>query len=75
MGVVYLETGRFTIREWKPEDAAANIEAIYGMADPQNQASSGVMGKIGMAGLGSQDFQGEQDMLYRVDRSSLNVSS
>ncbi len=46
-----------------------NIEAIYGMANPQNKASRRVLEKIGMTCLGLQDFRGEQDMFYRIERS------
>lgn len=51
--------------------AATDIEAIYGMANPQNRASMRVMEKIGMTCLGLQFFRGEQDMFYKMDRTSL----
>lgn len=51
--------------------AATDIDAIYGMANPQNKASMRVLEKLGMTCLGLQDFRGEQDMFYRINRSSL----
>jgi Acetyltransferases, including N-acetylases of ribosomal proteins len=48
-----------------------NIDAIYGMANPHNKASMRVLEKIGMTCLGLQDFRSEQDMFYRIERSSL----
>lgn len=51
--------------------ATANVDAIYGMANPQNKASMCVLEKIGMTCLGLRDFRGEQDMFYKIDRSSL----
>jgi RimJ/RimL family protein N-acetyltransferase len=51
--------------------ATTNVDAIYGMANPQNKASRRVLEKIGMTCLGLQDFRGEQDMFYRIERSSL----
>lgn len=51
--------------------ATTDIDAIYGMANPQNKASMRVLEKIGMTCLGLQDFRGELDMFYRIDRSSL----
>lgn len=51
--------------------STTNIAAIYGMANPRNKASMRVLEKIGMTCLGLQDFQGEQDIFYRIERSSL----
>lgn len=51
--------------------STTNITAIYGMANVQNKASIRVLEKIGMTCLGLQDFQGEQDIFYRIERSSL----
>ena len=51
--------------------AATDIDAIYGMANPQNKASMRVLEKLGMTCLGLKDFRGEQDMFYRINRSSL----
>lgn len=45
-----------------------DIVQIYGMANPENAASIKVMGKIGMTCLGLQDFRGEQDLFYKVER-------
>jgi RimJ/RimL family protein N-acetyltransferase len=51
--------------------ATTDIEAIYGMANPKNKGSLRVMEKIGMTRLGLQDFRGEQDMFFKIDRSSM----
>jgi RimJ/RimL family protein N-acetyltransferase len=51
--------------------STTDIEAIYGMANPKNKGSLRVMEKIGMNCLGLQEFRGEQDMFYKVDRGSL----
>lgn len=49
--------------------ASTDIEAVYGMVNPQNKASMRVMEKIGMTCLGLQEFRGEQDMFYKMDRN------
>lgn len=46
------------------------IEAVYGMVNPRNKASMRVMEKIGMACIGLQEFRGEQDMFYKMERKS-----
>jgi ribosomal-protein-alanine N-acetyltransferase len=51
--------------------ASTDIERIYGMVNPLNKASMRVMGKIGMTCLGLQDFRGEQDMFYQIERISI----
>ena len=51
--------------------ASTDIEAIYGMVNPRNKASMRVMEKIGMICLGLQEFLGEQDMFFKIDRSRL----
>jgi ribosomal-protein-alanine N-acetyltransferase len=51
--------------------ASTDIEGIYGMVNPQNKASMRVMEKISMSCLGMRDFRGEQDMFYKIDRTSL----
>lgn len=48
-----------------------DIEAFNGMTDPLNLVSIRVMEKIGMTCLGLQDFRGEQDLFYKIDRSSI----
>lgn len=48
--------------------ATTPIEAIYGMANPQNKPSMRVMEKIGMACLGLREFRGEMDMFYIYKR-------
>ena len=48
--------------------ASTDIERIYGMVNPQNKASMRVMDKIGMTCLGLQEFRGEQDMFYQIER-------
>ena len=45
-----------------------DIESIFGMANPKNNASMKALAKVGMKCLGLQDFRGHQDMLYRIDR-------
>jgi len=50
---------------------STEIEAIYGMVNPQNRASMRVLEKIGMTCLGLRNFRGGQDMFYKIDRSSL----
>lgn len=50
-----------------------DIVAIYGMVNPRNLRSIRVMEKIGMACLGLQDFRGEQDMLFKIDRSTIKA--
>jgi len=47
---------------------STDIELIYGMVNPKNNASMRVMDKIGMTCIGLQDFNGEQDMFYKIDR-------
>ncbi len=49
--------------------ASTDIEAIYGMVNPQNKASMRVMEKICMVRLGLREFRGEQDMFFRIDRA------
>lgn len=41
------------------------------MVKPQNKASVRVMEKIDMTCLGLQVFRGEQDLFYRIGRTSL----
>ena len=48
--------------------ATTDIERIYGMVNPLNQASRRVMDKIGMTCLGLREFRGEQDMFYQIER-------
>ncbi len=43
-----------------------DIERIYAMVNPQNQASMRVMEKIGMTCLGLREFRGEQDVFYEI---------
>ncbi len=50
--------------------ATTDIEAIYGMVNPENKASMRVMEKIGMTCLGLREFRGEQDMFYMMERGS-----
>jgi [ribosomal protein S5]-alanine N-acetyltransferase len=50
---------------------STNIERIFGMVNPQNLGSMRVMEKIGMTCLGLQEFRGEQDMFYKMDRKDL----
>jgi RimJ/RimL family protein N-acetyltransferase len=45
-----------------------DIECIYGMVNPQNNASMKVMEKIGMTCLGLREFRGEMDMFYQFIR-------
>ena len=45
-----------------------DITSIYGMANPDNNASMRVLEKIGMTCLGLQEFRGHQSMFYRIDR-------
>lgn len=59
------EVGKAVI---KAAFASTDIELIYGMVNPQNKASMKVMEKIGMTCLGLQEFRGEQDMFYKVER-------
>ncbi len=49
--------------------ASTDIELIYGMVNPHNRASMRVMEKLGMTCLGLQDFRGEQDMFYKIERT------
>jgi RimJ/RimL family protein N-acetyltransferase len=49
--------------------ATTDILRIYGMVNPQNKASMRVMDKIGMTCLGLQEFRGEQDMFYKIERA------
>jgi len=49
--------------------ASTDIEAIYGMVNLRNKASMRAMEKIGMICLGLQEFRGEQDMFYKIDRT------
>lgn len=49
--------------------ATTGITSIYGMVNPENKASMRVMEKIGMTCLGLQEFRGEMDMFYRMDRA------
>lgn len=51
--------------------STTDIQAIYGMTNPQNKGSIRVMEKIGMTRIGLQVFRGEQDMFYKIDRTSL----
>lgn len=51
--------------------ATTNVEAIYGMSNSENKASKRVLEKIGMTCLGLLDFRGEQDMFYKINRTSL----
>ncbi len=55
--------------------ASTDIEAIYGMVNPQNKASLRVMEKVGMLRLGLDDFRGEQDMFFRIDRHQQAVDA
>jgi RimJ/RimL family protein N-acetyltransferase len=48
--------------------ATTNIESIFGIANPANQASCRALEKIGMRCLGLQEFRGHQDMFYRIDK-------
>lgn len=48
--------------------ATTDIKAIYGMVNPQNKASARVLEKIGMTCIGLQDFRGEKDMFYIIER-------
>jgi [ribosomal protein S5]-alanine N-acetyltransferase len=50
---------------------STNIESIFGMVNPQNLGSMRVMEKIGMTCLGLQEFRGEQDMFYKMEREDL----
>ena len=45
-----------------------DITAIYGMANPNHKASMRALEKIGMTCLGLQEFRGNQDMFYKIDR-------
>jgi ribosomal-protein-alanine N-acetyltransferase len=54
---------------------STDIEAIYGMVNPENKASMRVMEKLGMASLGLCDFRGEQDMFYIIERNRLQPLS
>jgi len=59
------EIGRASIENaFKTTD----IISIYGMANPENQASMRALEKIGMECLGLQEFRGHHDMFYRIDR-------
>ena len=49
--------------------ATTDIACIYGMVNPHNKASMRVMEKIGMTCIGLQDFSGEQDMFYQIERT------
>ncbi len=49
--------------------ATTDIERIYGMVNPQNKASLRVMEKIGMTCLGLQEFRGEQDVFFNIERT------
>lgn len=46
--------------------AAADIQGIYGMAQPENTASRKVLEKIGMKYLGNQMFRGHEDSFYYI---------
>lgn len=61
------EIGKTVIKE---AFATTDIEAIYGMVNPRNGASMGVMEKIGMKCIGLHDFRGEKDMFYKIIRNS-----
>lgn len=50
--------------------ATTEIEAIYGMVNPQNKASARVLEKIGMTCIGLQNFRGEQDIFYKIEREN-----
>ena len=49
--------------------ASTDIERIYGMVNPRNKASLRVMEKIGMTCLGLQEFRGEQDVFFKIERA------
>lgn len=51
--------------------ASTDIERIYGMVNPQNKASMRVLEKIGMTCLGLQEFRGELDLFYQIDRREI----
>lgn len=59
------EIGKAIIKE---AFVSTDIELIYGMVNPQNKASMRVMEKIGMTCIGLQDFRGEQDMFYKIEK-------
>ena len=49
--------------------ASTGIDRIYGMVNPLNKASLRVMEKIGMTRLGLQEFRGELDVFFKIDRA------
>lgn len=65
------EVGKAIIKEIF---AQTDIAAIFGMAHPENKASVKAMQKIGMTCLGLQEFRGQMDMFFHIDRSCLPKS-
>ena len=69
------EIGTETVRQ---AFRTTNIEAIYGMAHPDNTASLKVLEKIGMIPQGLNSFHNKQYQFYKIDRKQferINVES